>query len=385
MRASPLALSEVDVAPAQRRDILVLLDACRHLDEAQLYEQCNVVYQDLIAYFTLHKEWAQLTACYAHLSSVMEKLVIAERDQSRLLGTFYRVGFHGLKFGPRLDGREFVYKLPRITRLSEVAEQLKTLYSNQLKCPVKVHPHSGLVELKNPEEECVLQITFVLPSWPAEEQRTDYLGRNTNIREFKFSTPFTAAGGTHGDVLQQCKRNTTLYTQFTFPYICTRQIVGDKDEVVLEPIDSARDDIEQRLDKMQELLNASPIDPRALQQLLQGMILAQVNGGSAQVARGFLGPTSSATHEQQALLKETLGMFLEAVGEGVSVHQLHCATETDLALHIEFMRGLRQLRADMAPLLQDEPSAPSADAAVSDSDARSALRRIQSLVPTAQT
>ena len=36
--------------------------------------------------------------------------------QSRLFGSFYRVGFYGAAFGERLDGREFVYKWPKITR-----------------------------------------------------------------------------------------------------------------------------------------------------------------------------------------------------------------------------------------------------------------------------
>jgi len=54
--------------------------------------------------------------------------------------------------------------MPKITRLSEVATELKELYARQLRCPVKILPDSGPVDVStlNPEE-CVLQITFVQP------------------------------------------------------------------------------------------------------------------------------------------------------------------------------------------------------------------------------
>jgi hypothetical protein len=128
----------VHESPSDRRDIVTLLDACHFLDKAELYEQCNSTYQQLISYYAVHKQWSQLTTSYEHLHEITAKLVVAERDQSRMLGTYYRVGFFGRKFGQKIDGREFVYKMPRITRLMEITADLKTLYSNQLGVPVKV-------------------------------------------------------------------------------------------------------------------------------------------------------------------------------------------------------------------------------------------------------
>jgi len=51
-------------------------------------------------------------------------LFLQEINNSRLLGTYYRVGFYGKKFGPEMDGKEFVYKMPKITRLSEVTQMV---------------------------------------------------------------------------------------------------------------------------------------------------------------------------------------------------------------------------------------------------------------------
>ena len=41
-----------------------------------------------------------------------------------MFGTYFRVGFYGAKFGD-LDGQEFVYKEPSITKLSEIAHRLE--------------------------------------------------------------------------------------------------------------------------------------------------------------------------------------------------------------------------------------------------------------------
>lgn len=41
-----------------------------------------------------------------------------------MFGTYFRVGFYGHKFGD-LDGEEFVYKEPPITKLPEVAHRLE--------------------------------------------------------------------------------------------------------------------------------------------------------------------------------------------------------------------------------------------------------------------
>lgn len=40
-----------------------------------------------------------------------------------MLGSFYRVGFFGTGFD-ELDGQEFIYKEPKITRLGEITERL---------------------------------------------------------------------------------------------------------------------------------------------------------------------------------------------------------------------------------------------------------------------
>ena len=51
-----------------------------------------------------------------------------------MMGTYFRVGFFGEKFGD-LDGEEFIYKEPAITKLPEISLRLQ----------VSFHPYSSLL------------------------------------------------------------------------------------------------------------------------------------------------------------------------------------------------------------------------------------------------
>lgn len=41
-----------------------------------------------------------------------------------MFGSYFRVGFYGSKFGD-LDGEEFIYKEPPLTKLHEIAHRLE--------------------------------------------------------------------------------------------------------------------------------------------------------------------------------------------------------------------------------------------------------------------
>ena len=44
--------------------------------------------------------------------------------RKRMFGTYFRVGFYGTKFGD-LNGEEFIYKEPAITKLPEISHRLE--------------------------------------------------------------------------------------------------------------------------------------------------------------------------------------------------------------------------------------------------------------------
>lgn len=45
------------------------------------------------------------------------------QEGKRVFGTYFRVGFFGTRFGD-LDGEEFIYKEPAITKLAEISHRL---------------------------------------------------------------------------------------------------------------------------------------------------------------------------------------------------------------------------------------------------------------------
>ena len=54
---------------------------------------------------------------------------IEQQHGKRMFGTYFRVGFYGPKFGD-LDGEEFIYKEPTLTKLPEISHRLEVYYRN---------------------------------------------------------------------------------------------------------------------------------------------------------------------------------------------------------------------------------------------------------------
>lgn len=76
------------------------------------------------------------------------------------------------------------------------------------------------------------QITFVNPHFTPEEdkRRADFIDKTTNLTAFKFSTPFTKGGKSHGSLLEQMKKTTICCVERPFPCFVTRQRVVRKEE-----------------------------------------------------------------------------------------------------------------------------------------------------------
>ena len=49
----------------------------------------------------------------------------------RMLGRYFRVAFFGAAFFSDEDGKEYVYKEPKVTGLQEICDRLKALYAGK--------------------------------------------------------------------------------------------------------------------------------------------------------------------------------------------------------------------------------------------------------------
>ena len=148
---------------------------------------------------------------------------------------------------------------------------------------------------KTPAEEpkdAVIVISSVKPSKHLPIAKSDVAAPN-QTKFFIYSVPFTQEGGVHAKSIdQQWKRTTTLEVEEPFPCCLPRQRVVRQTIKILTPIENAIDDISMRIETMLSELNRQKkdgADTNNLMRIVQGSVMPQVNGGTAQVAQVLLG------------------------------------------------------------------------------------------------
>lgn len=267
----------------------VLEAAAMEFNMAGMYEHVNEVYKILIPIHESGRDYKKLGAIHNKLHEAFSN--ITRQEGKRMFGTYFRVGFYGHKFGD-LDGEEFVYKEPPITKLPEVAHRLEGFYSDRFgEGVVHIVKDSNPVDRESLDSaKAYIQITYVEPYFDLYEYRTKvtYFERNNNIKRFVFATPFTQDGRAHGEIHEQHKRKTILTTSHMFPYIKTRLQVISHDQVLLTPIEVAIEDIQKKTKELAVALYQEPPDTKILQMVLQGCIGTTVNQGPVEVAVVFL-------------------------------------------------------------------------------------------------
>ena len=227
--------------------------------------------------------------------------MILQQDElqgRRVFETYFRVGFYGAKVGD-LDGEEFIYKEPYLSKLNEIAHRLESFYCAQFGAEaVEVIKDSNPVDAQQLDPKKVyIQITYVEPyfdSWELDQRKTSF-EKNYNIKKFVFSTPFTLEGRAHGELHEQHKRKTILETVNTFPYVKTRIQVKSRKIISLTPIEVAIDDVQKKTAELAAVVYQASCDPKILQMLLQGCIGTTVNQGPLEVANVFLADHSLHT------------------------------------------------------------------------------------------
>uniref|UniRef100_A0A8B9RET0 Dedicator of cytokinesis 9b n=1 Tax=Astyanax mexicanus TaxID=7994 RepID=A0A8B9RET0_ASTMX len=201
--------------------LMELLEECADgLWKAERYELISDIYRLIIPIYEQRRDFEKLAHLYDTLHRAYTKVMEVMHSGKRLLGTFFRVAFFGQGFFEDEDGKEYIYKEPKFTPLSEISQRLLKLYSDKFgQENVKMIQDSGRVNPKDLEAKfAYIQVTHVTPyleEKELEERRTDF-EKSHNIRRFVFETPFTASGKRHGGVDEQCKRRTVLTMDFYF-------------------------------------------------------------------------------------------------------------------------------------------------------------------------
>uniref|UniRef100_A0A3B4GQN1 Dedicator of cytokinesis protein 9-like n=1 Tax=Pundamilia nyererei TaxID=303518 RepID=A0A3B4GQN1_9CICH len=340
--------------------LMELLEECADgLWKAERYELIADVYRLIIPIYEQRRDFEKLAHLYDTLHRAYTKVMEVMHSGKRLLGTYFRVAFFGQGFFEDEDGKEYIYKEPKFTPLSEISQRLLKLYSDKFgQENVKIIQDSGKVNPKDLDSKyAYIQVTHVTPyldEKELEDRRTDF-EKSHNIWRFVFETPFTMSGKKQGGVEEQCKRRTVLTTTHCFPYVKKRIAVMYQHQTDLSPIEVAIDEMSAKVNELRQLCSASEVDMIRLQLKLQGSISVQVNAGPLAYARAFLDSSSAKKYPDNKVkqLKEVFRQFVDACGQALSVNE-RLIKEDQQEYHDEMKANYRNLTRELSNIMHEQ-------------------------------
>nr|XP_033954980.1 dedicator of cytokinesis protein 9 isoform X8 [Pseudochaenichthys georgianus] len=342
--------------------LMELLEECADgLWKAERYELIADVYRLIIPIYEQRRDFEKLTHLYDTLHRAYTKVMEVMHSGKRLLGTYFRVAFFGQAAGffEDEDGKEYIYKEPKFTPLSEVSQRLLKLYSDKFgQENVKIIQDSGKVNPKDLDSKyAYIQVTHVTPHLDdkeLEDRKTDF-EKSHNIRRFVFETPFTVSGKKQGGVEEQCKRRTVLTTTHCFPYVKKRIAVMYQHQTDLSPIEVAIDEMSVKVAELRLLCSASEVDMIRLQLKLQGSISVQVNAGPLAYARAFLDDSSAKIYPDNKVkqLKEVFRQFVDACGQALCVNE-RLIKEDQQEYQDEMKANYRDLARELSNIMHEQ-------------------------------
>ncbi|XP_047225970.1 dedicator of cytokinesis protein 9-like isoform X12 [Girardinichthys multiradiatus] len=342
-------------------DVLMeLLEECADgLWKAERYELISDIYKLIIPIYEKRRDFEKLAHLYDTLHRAYSKVTEVMHTGKRLLGTYFRVAFFGQGFFEDEDGKEYIYKEPKFTPLSEISQRLLKLYSDKFgQENVRMIQDSGRINPKDLDSKyAYIQVTHVTPYLDEKElaDRKTEFERSHNIRRFVFEMPFTISGKKQGGVEEQCKRRTILTTTHCFPYVKKRIAVMYQHHTDLSPIEVAIDEMSKKVAEINQLCSSSEVDMIRLQLKLQGSISVQVNAGPLAYARAFLDDSSAKKYPDNKvkLLKEVFRHFVEACGHGLGINE-RLIKEDQQEYHDEMKANYRDLTRELSIIMHEQ-------------------------------
>ncbi|KAJ8256276.1 hypothetical protein COCON_G00184280 [Conger conger] len=330
-----------------------------YLWKSERHELIADVNKPVIAVFEKRRDFKRLSELYYDIHRSYLKVTEVVNSEKRLFGRYYRVAFYGQGFFEEEESKEFIYKEPKLTGLSEISQRLLKLYSDKFGADnVKMIQDSNKVNPKDLDPRfAYIQVTYVTPYFEEQElreRRTDF-ERHHNIKRFVFETPFTLSGKKHGDVEEQCKRRTVLTTSSVFPYLKKRIQVVDQQSSELNPIEVAIDEMSRKVSELNQLCSMEEVDMIRLQLKLQGSVSVKVNAGPMAYARAFLEEKNAKKYpdNQVKLLKEIFRQFAEACGGALDVNE-RLIKEDQLEYQEEMKVHYREMLGELCAIMNEQ-------------------------------
>uniref|UniRef100_I3KPQ5 Dedicator of cytokinesis 11 n=1 Tax=Oreochromis niloticus TaxID=8128 RepID=I3KPQ5_ORENI len=275
--------------------------------KAERYELITHIAKLVIPIYEKRHEYEKLSRLYETLHRAYNKIMEVIQSGRRLLGTYFRVAFYGQGFFEEEDGKEYIYKEPKLTGLSEISQRLLTLYGEKFGPEnVKMIQDSNKVNPKDLDPKfAYIQVTFVKPYFEekeAPEKKTDF-EKCHNISRFVFETPYTLSGKKHGG---NTFRN-------------------------------------QEVDMIQ------------LQLKLQGCVSVQVNAGPMAYARAFLDDSKSnqSGNKKVKELKDVFRRFVEACSMALDINE-RLIKEDQFEYHEGLKTNFKEMVKELSDIIHEQ-------------------------------
>ncbi|XP_076406083.1 dedicator of cytokinesis protein 10 isoform X12 [Peromyscus maniculatus bairdii] len=327
--------------------------------KSERYELIADVNKPIIAVFEKQRDFKKLSDLYYDIHRSYLKVAEVVNSEKRLFGRYYRVAFYGQGFFEEEEGKEYIYKEPKLTGLSEISQRLLKLYADKFGPDnVKIIQDSNKVNPKDLDPKyAYIQVTYVTPFFEEkeiEDRKTDF-EMHHNINRFVFETPFTLSGKKHGGVAEQCKRRTVLTTSHLFPYVKKRIQVISQSSTELNPIEVAIDEMSRKVSELNQLCTTDEVDMIRLQLKLQGSVSVKVNAGPMAYARAFLEETNAKKYpdNQVKLLKEIFRQFADACGQALDVNE-RLIKEDQLEYQEELRSHYKDMLSELSTIMNEQ-------------------------------
>ncbi|MGH0151474.1 UNVERIFIED_CONTAM: hypothetical protein FKN15_049381 [Acipenser sinensis] len=314
-------------------DVLMeLLEQCADgLWKAERYELIADIYKLIIPIYEKRRDFEKLAHLYETLHRAYSKVTEVIHTGKRLLGTYFRVAFFGQGFFEDEDGKEYIYKEPKFTPLSEISQRLLKLYSDKFgQENVKIIQDSGKGFF---EDEDGKEYIYKEPKFTPLSEISQRL---LKLYSDKF-------GQENVKIIQDSgkKRIAVMYQHHTD----------------LNPIEVAIDEMSKKVAELRQLCSSPDVDMIKLQLKLQGSVSVQVNVGPLAYARAFLDDASTKRFPNNKVkqLKEVFRQFVEASGHGLGINE-RLIKEDQLEYQEEMKANYREMARELSEIMHEQIS-----------------------------